>query len=412
MRRRGRFGIAGALLVGSVLTAMSAGAEVPLVWHVETMAGNDVTSVRADEPINPASVVKLATTLVALEQLGSRHRFETAFGAAGAFDPDSGVLDGDLLVVGGGDPDFHVENGMLVAQALLDAGLRTVTGALVVDDRFWIGWEGGSERRQRDPVKRASSMAVGLRAALDPKRWNDEMRKTWQRSAARMRGGATPARIAVLGGVRYATGLIPDRMLASHRSNPLVRIFKRLNVHSNNDIERFEASIGAAPKVGAALAVRWDFPPSSLRLATLSGLGANRLPVRAIVRLLVDLAAVCEREGIDVAELLAVSGCNSGTLRWLPGLARQPAGALVAKTGTLVVTDGGVVALAGYAYAADSTLRFAVAAPRAGKSVPEARQAIATWVKGLAGRHGGFPERECTPRSGYSDDAASALAIK
>jgi len=402
----------GAVLVAGLLATTTAHAEVPLVWHVETMDGDDVTSARADEPVNPASVVKLATTLVALEQLGSRHRFETVFGAGGTFDSDSGVLDGDLIVVGGGDPDFHVENGMLVAQALRDAGLRTVTGALVVDDRFWIGWEGGSERRQRDPVKRAQSMAVGLRAALDPKRWNDGMRKTWQRSAARARGGATPARIAVRGGVQYATGRTPDRMLATHRSNPLVRTFKRLNVHSNNDIERFEASIGSAATVGAGLGARWDFPPSSLRLATLSGLGSNRIPARAIVRLLVDLAAVCEREGIDVAELLAVSGCNSGTLRWLPGLSRQPAGALVAKTGTLVVTDGGVVALAGYAYVADTTLRFAVAAPRAGKGVPEARQAIATWVKDLAGQHGGFPKRSCTPRSGYSDDAASAVAIK
>ena len=47
-----------------------------LVWHVETEAGAEVDGRLSDEPINPASVTKAATTLWALERLGPDHRFE------------------------------------------------------------------------------------------------------------------------------------------------------------------------------------------------------------------------------------------------------------------------------------------------------------------------------------------------
>ena len=64
--------------------------EPRLVWHVETLAGEQVDSRSADEPINPASVVKVATTLWALEKLGPEHRFATRVGQRGALDGSTG----------------------------------------------------------------------------------------------------------------------------------------------------------------------------------------------------------------------------------------------------------------------------------------------------------------------------------
>jgi len=48
-----------------------------LVFHAETASGETVASQLADLPFNPASVVKVATSLWALESLGPDHRYSS-----------------------------------------------------------------------------------------------------------------------------------------------------------------------------------------------------------------------------------------------------------------------------------------------------------------------------------------------
>ncbi len=95
-------------------------------------SGQAALSVRAGAPRNPASVIKLLTTLAALELLGPAHRWQTRYLAAG--DLTDGVLDGDLIFQGGGDPFISVERfgGQLLA--LRHRGLRVITGDWVVDN--------------------------------------------------------------------------------------------------------------------------------------------------------------------------------------------------------------------------------------------------------------------------------------
>ena len=159
-----------ALLVG-VAAGSALGAELParyalpLVWHVESAEGAALESAAADGAINPASILKVATTLWALERLGPRHRFETIFAARGTLDAETGVLRGDLVVLGGRDPDFHVENAFLVARMLERSGLREVSGRLIVDDSFWIGWEGGADGILADADQRATRSTRAATAA-------------------------------------------------------------------------------------------------------------------------------------------------------------------------------------------------------------------------------------------------------
>jgi len=72
----------------------------------ETLDGATIAAQAADEKFNPASSVKLATTLVALQTLGPDHKFVTGVWAAGAIDKSTGTLTGDLVVTGR-DPSFH-----------------------------------------------------------------------------------------------------------------------------------------------------------------------------------------------------------------------------------------------------------------------------------------------------------------
>jgi D-alanyl-D-alanine carboxypeptidase/D-alanyl-D-alanine-endopeptidase (penicillin-binding protein 4) len=84
-----------------------------LYFQVETLDGEELDSQGADTPFNPASVVKVATSLWALERLGPDHRYVTTAGIRGDLDAKSGRLEGQLVVDSTGDPDFHTDNALI-----------------------------------------------------------------------------------------------------------------------------------------------------------------------------------------------------------------------------------------------------------------------------------------------------------
>lgn len=83
-------------------------------------------------PLPPASVAKAVTCSYALERLGPDYRFETRIVADGTI--SDGRLEGDLWLVGSGDPTFDTDTLAGMADALRAQGLRAVTGRLMVAD--------------------------------------------------------------------------------------------------------------------------------------------------------------------------------------------------------------------------------------------------------------------------------------
>lgn len=86
-----------------------------------------------DAALPPASTAKAITALYALEALGPAHRFETRVLAAGVV--QNGILKGDLILAGGGDPTLDTDALAELAAAVKAAGLREVQGAF----RVWGG---------------------------------------------------------------------------------------------------------------------------------------------------------------------------------------------------------------------------------------------------------------------------------
>ncbi len=384
-----------------------------MVWHVESEDGSSVASERADLPINPASVMKVATTLWALETLGPDARFETRVYARGKLDPDRKVLDGDLVVQGGLDPDFQAENAFLLAQALNEIGIERVTGALVVDHRFAMGWENGSSGRNPDPMQRGLLMATRLRQAFDPKRWNRVVRSAWVDFATRRNLEVNkPPRVTVAKGVGV-DGSGVHELVAIHRSQPLASTLRRFNCYSNNDIERVAEAVGPLDELKAMVAARTGADLAGIQIETASGLGTNRLSPRTIVRLLEELRRTCERLGLRVEELLPLSGCDPGTVAsFYPQLRTGPGmNAVVGKTGTLTSTDGGVSVLAGFASTARGPLTFCVAVPRAGGRLGQARRAEEQFVLELLGSQGGAVPRACAPSLRPPDTGATVILL-
>ncbi len=100
-------------------------------WVMEISASEPLLAHQATVPRNPASVMKLLTTFAALEMLGPAHTWDTQYFING--DLKDGVLDGDLVIKGGGDPYLVKEQFWLHLVALRELGLKTIKGSLLID---------------------------------------------------------------------------------------------------------------------------------------------------------------------------------------------------------------------------------------------------------------------------------------
>jgi D-alanyl-D-alanine carboxypeptidase/D-alanyl-D-alanine-endopeptidase (penicillin-binding protein 4) len=122
----------------TVLDALAA-AHVPLdaVGAVVEPAdgGTALIAQRADAAMNPASVMKLITSYAALDLLGPAFTFRTDVLVAGKL--ENGVLEGDLVMRGGGDPGLTHERLWQVAHQLRARGLREIRGDVIVDRSYF-----------------------------------------------------------------------------------------------------------------------------------------------------------------------------------------------------------------------------------------------------------------------------------
>lgn len=86
---------------------------------------------QADAPANPASLMKLLTTFAALDLLGPAWRWNTPVWLNGSV--ADGVLTGDLVIQGSGDPKLVLERVWLLLRRVQQLGVREIRGDIVLD---------------------------------------------------------------------------------------------------------------------------------------------------------------------------------------------------------------------------------------------------------------------------------------
>jgi D-alanyl-D-alanine carboxypeptidase/D-alanyl-D-alanine-endopeptidase (penicillin-binding protein 4) len=86
---------------------------------------------RADVAVNPASVAKLTTTFAALDLLGPSYAWNTQVYFDGPV--RDGVLQGNLVIKGQGDPKLVQERLWLLLRRVQALGVRQITGDIVLD---------------------------------------------------------------------------------------------------------------------------------------------------------------------------------------------------------------------------------------------------------------------------------------
>jgi D-alanyl-D-alanine carboxypeptidase/D-alanyl-D-alanine-endopeptidase (penicillin-binding protein 4) len=321
--------------------------------------------------IEPASTVKLLTAVAVVETLDPDSRLHTTASAGNA--PRDGTVDGDLYVVGGGDPllttpgyettfanrDQLKLDFALLADKIVAAGVREIRGSIVGDDyRYdqerWVatwperyqsqGFVGplsalmvndGNTGLSIDPDIPANTRRPGDSPALAA----ETLRSLLVKRGVRVTGGAAQGRapegateVAVLDSLTIRE--IVAQMLIESDDTTAELLTKELGLQVSG-----QGTTAAGTQAIVDRLVADGLPVDDLKLTDGSGLDeGNRLNCHL-------LAAVLDRAGPDseLARMLPIAGEN-GTLR--PRMRRTPAqGQVAAKTGTL----DHVNALAGFA---------------------------------------------------------------
>lgn len=120
--------------------------------RVENLAtGEVVLDWFADTPRTPASVMKYLTTLVALDSLGPAYTWKTHVYLRG--DVENGVLDGDLVLKGYGDPYLVTERLWQLQRRLRALGISRIAGDLVLDDSYFRVGDYDPAAFDREPLR-------------------------------------------------------------------------------------------------------------------------------------------------------------------------------------------------------------------------------------------------------------------
>ena len=313
--------------------------------------GRPVTDHYADVAVIPASTQKLFVAAVALEVLGADHRFTTSVQAPPVVD---GEIDGDIFLVGGGDPllvstDFPTDRDRFpefnttpldqLADAVVATGVTVIRGSVVgdgsrYDDEFvnpaWGVDVAFVDAGPYDALVVNDSRVLGRTAReRDP---NEAAAREFARLLSD-RG----VRISNGWGSGVADPAIP--VVASIESQTLDAVIAEMLTTSDDDTaEMLLKELGVADGgVGTAAAgldvvtrtlLSWGVPMDGVNLVDASGLSSDNRATCAAV-----LAVLQRMEGTAVASGLAVAG-RSGTLQdAFVGTAME--GRLAAKTGTL-----------------------------------------------------------------------------
>ena len=287
------------------------------IW-IQTSSGlNLLAEHQGTIPLPAASLTKIATTLTSLNKFSPDYQFDTIISATGPI--NNGILQGDLVITGGGDPFFVWEEGIAVGNSLNQLGIRQVTGSLIVVGNFYMNF-------QQNPALAGAFFREGINA------------KTWSRNFtfkhATMAKETPKPEIAIAGTVKVAPTPPPNAyFLLRHKSPRLTQILREMNIHSNNEMaDMLGKAVGGAPAVVQEVIKLTGISPSEIQLINTSGLGMeNKISPHAATAMLIALERYLAPYKLNVADIFPLSGRDKdGTMHGR----KLPLGTAM-KTGTL-----------------------------------------------------------------------------
>ena len=308
-------------------------------------SGEELFALRENVARIPASVQKLYTTASAMLRFGPSATIETTVVTDALAPVDAlGVLHGDLVLVGGGDPFFGDEPAAALARAVRAAGIVAVDGAVVGDESRFDALRSNVSTRYDFELGGVLSALAYDRGIFRGRARTDAGRFAAARFAAKLKA----AGVGVAGRSSAGTAPLGARVIAAVPSRSVGELARFVNVPSNNfAAEMLLKLLGARFRDEGSTAAGADVARDTLddfgvRPLIIDGSGlsrSDRTTPRQVVRLLErmrrqDIAAPFRAS-------LAVPGSTGTVKRRMRG---TPARRCGVKTGTL----RDVSSLAGY----------------------------------------------------------------
>jgi D-alanyl-D-alanine carboxypeptidase/D-alanyl-D-alanine-endopeptidase (penicillin-binding protein 4) len=350
--------ISAARLDGKLGALMRSAGSGSGAWVYDVDADRSVFGSHANRRRILASNTKLFTTAAALDRLGARRRLETRVWASGVDQDDADgvvddVVDGNLYLVGDGDPLLSTRSMKELAAEVRRAGVKRVEGDLKIDASVFDGRRGTGVSGWSRYVGPLAGLVLDGGGGPNPA---TAAGKAFERLLKR-RG----VRVGGFSRGRLPDGLREERPLGSVRSAELGRLVAKTNKPSNNFfaemlLKRLDAGDGAGGSTrGGARRVRRFARQLGSKVHARDGSGlsrADRASPHAVGKL---LSGMLEHDGGNAFHSsLPVAG-REGTVRHrMRGTAAQ--GRCRAKTGTLT----GVSALSGYCDRGGKTVVFSI----------------------------------------------------
>jgi len=161
-----------------------------------------LVSVNAAVPRNPASTMKVVTTYAALEMLGPAYVWRTRAYATG--EVRDLVLDGNLVLEGGGDPFMTADRWWGFVNGLRQAGVDRISGDVVIDNSYFA--HQGDDRAAFDNRPYRSYNVLPDALLVNFQTVNVSVIPDSATGSARARVNPWPANLAVDNSVRLERG--------------------------------------------------------------------------------------------------------------------------------------------------------------------------------------------------------------
>ncbi len=265
---------------------------------------------------NPASVLKLVTTYVALRLLGPAYTWRTPVEATGPV--RQGVLQGDLVFVGSGDPHLMADNLWSIALRLRGLGIRRIAGDVLVDrqafdlpphdpaafdgdgtapynvgpDAFLVNFgvmrvgfspdpATGRARVSVDPPVAGFDVARAPRlVAADCGDWQDGLGADWSRPFAPRFSGTYPVDC----GVR-TWNIAPEADADAYLARLLATLFRQVGIDWRGQVRD-----AAAPPDATELTV-WESPPLAVIVRDINKFSNNVMAQQVFLTLALQSGA-------------------------------------------------------------------------------------------------------------------------
>ncbi|GFE68725.1 D-alanyl-D-alanine carboxypeptidase [Chroococcus sp. FPU101] len=297
------------------LSALGLGSQNQRVW-IETEWA-ELANQGGTVPTSAASLTKVATTLASVETWPLDHRFETRIYHTGNL--VNGVVNGDLIVEGTGDPMFVWEEAIAVAQSLTQAGIRQIKGNLFIMGQFAMNFK-------TDPLIAGELFKQGINS----EQWSTVVESQY----AKLPDGTIRSKIAIAGRVQKTDQLPRNaKLLLKHQSLTLAELLKQMNLYSNNAMSEMLAElVGGHEAVRQIIIKTAKVSPDEIQLVNGSGLSVdNRISPRAVCQIFQALEQQLVAKQMSVTDLFPVGGRDKdGTMHW-----REIPYGVAIKTGTL-----------------------------------------------------------------------------